>query len=142
MKYVVIAVLETKTYFHRISHNLPVNHELCRLLRLCVDFYNNILTLIQLNHFAPLMDKLDYMSRKSLALYVLLNVFEFETLIPTADEADSVLTMVMPLIRDEESMENNEEQQTVPSNRPSQDVDPEDFAEEQGFVARFVDFSY
>lgn len=86
------------------------------------------------------MDKLDYISRKSLALLLLMNVFEFETLIPTADEADSVLTMVMPLIRDEDSMENNEEQQTVPSNRPSQDVDPEDFAEEQGIVARFVDF--
>lgn len=83
------------------------------------------------------MDKLDYISRKSLALYVLMNVFENETLIPTGDEADSVLTMVMPLIRDEDAMENNGEQ-TVPSKSQVQDVDPEDFAEEQGIVARFV----
>lgn len=84
------------------------------------------------------MEKLDYISRKSLALYVLMNVFENETLIPTGDEADSVLTMVMPLIRDEDAMENHGEPQTVSSNRSSQDVDPEDFAEEQGIVARFV----
>lgn len=87
------------------------------------------------------MEKLDYISRKSLALYVLMNVFENETLIPTADEADSVLTMVMPLIRDEDAMENNGETQTTPLSR-SQDVDPEDFAEEQGIVARFVDIGY
>lgn len=83
------------------------------------------------------MEKLDYISRKSLALYVLMNVFENETLVPTANEADSILTMVMPLIRDEDAMENNGETQTTPSIR-SQDVDPEDFAEEQGIVARFV----
>uniref|UniRef100_T1GFH0 Vacuolar protein sorting-associated protein 35 n=1 Tax=Megaselia scalaris TaxID=36166 RepID=T1GFH0_MEGSC len=120
----------------KISHNLPVNHELCRLLRLCVDFYNNVLTLIQLNHFAPLMEKLDYISRKSLALYVLMNVFENETLIPTAEEAESVLTMAIPLIRDEDAMEiNGEQQHSVSTHRQVQDVDPEDFAEEQGIVA-------
>lgn len=86
------------------------------------------------------MEKLDYISRKSLALYVLMNVFENETMIPTADEADSVLTMVMPLIRDEDAMENSGESQSVQTNRPLQDVDPEDFAEEQGIVARFGKF--
>lgn len=94
------------------------------------------MTLLQLDHFAPLMEMLDYSSRKNLALNILMNVFEYETLIPTAEEVDSVLTMVMPLIHDEDAIESNDEPQTQ-SNR-SHDVDPEDFAEEQGILARFV----
>lgn len=87
------------------------------------------------------MEKLDYISRKSLALYVLMNVFENETLIPTAEEAESVLTMAIPLIRDEDAMEiNGEQQHSVSTHRQVHDVDPEDFAEEQGIVARFVFF--
>lgn len=91
-----------------------------------------------MDHFAPLMEKLDYSSRKCLALHVLMNVSEYETLIPTADEADSVLNMVMPLIRDEDAMESNGESQTTPPSKCSLDIDPEDFAEEQGTVARYV----
>lgn len=108
-----------------IAHTLSVNQELSRLLRLCIDFYNNILTLIQLKHFSPLLDKFDYTSRKSLALYIVLNILENETLIPTADEADSVLVMISPLIKDE-------------NDQASEKLDPEDFAEEQGIAGRFV----
>lgn len=102
-----------------------MNQELSRLLRLCVDFYNNALTLIQLKHFSPLLEKFDYTSRKSLALYIVMNILENETLIPTADEADCVLIMIAPLIKDEET-------------QPFDKIDPEDFAEEQGIAGRFV----
>lgn len=112
-------------YFCSIAHTLSVNQELSRLLRLCIDFYNNILTLIQLKYFSPLLDKFDYTSRKSLALYIVLNILENETLIPTADEADSVLVMIAPLIKDE-------------NDQAPDKLDPEDFAEEQGIAGRFV----
>lgn len=111
--------------FCRIAHTLSVNQELSRLMRLCIDFYNNALTLIQLKHFSPLLEKFDYTSRKSLALYIVLNVLENETLIPTADEVDIILVIIAPLVRDEDD-------QTVDK------IDPDDFAEEQGVAGRFV----
>lgn len=114
--------------FFSISHFLSVNQELSRLLRICVDFYNNALTIIQLKNFCPLLDKFDYTSRKSLALYIVMNILENETFIPTADETDSVLAMLTPLIKDEEDQQ---QQQTT-----QEKIDPEDFAEEQGIVAR------
>lgn len=95
------------------------------MLRLCVDFYNNILTILQLRFFTPLLDKFDYTSRKSLSLYIVMNVLENESLIPSAEYADSVLGMLSPLIRDQDD-------------QPGDKVDPEDFAEEQGIVGRFV----
>ncbi|XP_055917939.1 vacuolar protein sorting-associated protein 35 [Eupeodes corollae] len=127
-------VLETTTQIlermnmNNISHMLTVNHELSRLLRICIDFYNNVLTIIQLNNFCPLLEKFDYTSRKSLALYLIMNILENETLVPTADEADKVLTMIAPLVKDEDGVNVNVEDK----------YDPEEFAEEQGIVARFV----
>jgi vacuolar protein sorting-associated protein 35 len=69
-----------------ISNSLTVNQELSRLLRLCVDFYNNILTILKLEHFAPLLEKFDYNSKKSLSLYIVMNILENETLIPEAEQ--------------------------------------------------------
>jgi vacuolar protein sorting-associated protein 35 len=108
-----------------ISHTLPVNQELSRLLRVCVDFYNSIITILELKYFAPLLEKFDYVSRKALALYLAMNILENETLITTDEQVDSVLTMLSPLIKDQED-------------QPNEPFDPEDFAEEQGVVGRFV----
>lgn len=112
-------------FYFSISHSLSVNKELSRLLRICVDFYNNALTLIKLEHFSPLLQKFDYTSRKSLALYIVLNILENETLVPTAEEVDNILVMISPLIKDE-------------ADQPSEKIDSEDFAEEQGITGRFV----
>ncbi|XP_052872100.1 vacuolar protein sorting-associated protein 35 isoform X1 [Anopheles cruzii] len=108
-----------------ISHSLSVNQELSRLLRLCVDFYNNIITILQLKFFTPLLEKFDYTSRKAIALYIVMNILENETLIPTAEQVDSVLTIIAPLIRDQDD-------------QPTERVNLEDFAEDQGIVGRFV----
>lgn len=58
-----------------------------------------------------------------------MNILENETLIPTADEADAVLSIITPLIKDDENIKNNANEQQF---------DSEEFAEEQGIVARFV----
>ncbi|XP_054738022.1 vacuolar protein sorting-associated protein 35 isoform X1 [Anastrepha obliqua] len=124
---------------NNISHFLSVNQELSRLLRICIDFYNNALTVIQLKNFTPLLDKFDYTSRKSLALYLVMNVLEFETLIPTAEQGEHVLTIIMPLIKDEE-VPVGPDGKPVPQPANANNVDPEEFAEEQGVVARFIHY--
>ncbi|XP_055379724.1 vacuolar protein sorting-associated protein 35 isoform X2 [Condylostylus longicornis] len=108
-----------------ISYFSTVNQELSRLLRICIDFYNNALIIIKLKYFCPLLEKFDYTSRKSLALYLVMNILDNEITIPTANEVDSILTIISPLVKDEE-------------NQTGDKTDPEDFADEQGIVARFV----
>lgn len=107
---------------------MSVNQELSRLLRICIDFYNNALTVIQLTNFCPLLGKFDYTSRKTLALYLVMNILEFETLIPTAEQAEAVLNIIAPLIKDDETVIISKGQEAV--------VDLDEFAEEQGIVAR------
>ncbi|EDW01033.1 GH21205 [Drosophila grimshawi] len=114
---------------NNISHLMTVNQELSRLLRICIDFYNNALTIIQLLNFYPLLEKFDYTSRKSLALYLVMNILENETLVPTADQADSLLTIITPLIEDDT---------TSSTTATNNSADAEEFAEEQGVVARFI----
>ena len=78
----------------KISNSLVVNQELSRLLRLCVDFYNNILTILKLEHFAPLLEKFDYSSRKALSLYIVMNILENETLIPEAEQVNLIFKLL------------------------------------------------
>lgn len=124
-------VLETTTQIlenlnmNNINHSLAVNGELSRLLRVCIDFYNNVLTILDLKFFPELFKRFDYKSRKALSLYLVMNILEHETLIPTDEHADRVLEMLSPLIKDQED-------------QPAEALDPDDFAEEQGVVGRFI----
>lgn len=63
-----------------------------------------------------------------MALYLVMNILEFETLIPTAEQAEAVLNIIAPLIKDDETVIISKGQEAV--------VDLDEFAEEQGIVAR------
>jgi vacuolar protein sorting-associated protein 35 len=97
-------------------------NELLRLQRISIDFYNNVLNLLKIKFFGPLMEKFDSISKKSLALYICMNILENETLIPTVEQAEEVLILLSPLIKDEND---------------NGKMDFEDFAEEQGFIGRY-----
>ncbi|KAK3085900.1 hypothetical protein FSP39_010235 [Pinctada imbricata] len=124
-------VLETtEEIFNRLNldhleHGSAVSKELIRLMKIPVDSYNNILRVLQLNHFGPLFEYFDYQSRKTMSSYIILNALENETSIPSQDEVDSILSIVSVLVTDQ-------------SDQPEDGDDPEDFAEEQGIMGRFV----
>lgn len=61
--------------------------------------------------------------RKSLAIYIVTNILENDTLIPTPETVDLVLMILAPLIQEQPDQSGNEE-------------DPEDFDEEQGLLGR------
>ena len=69
-----------------MDKNNAVSKELTRLLKIPVDSYNNVLTLLQLEHFAPLFDYFDYSSRKEMSLYVVNNAVESALKIPTQEQ--------------------------------------------------------
>ncbi|XP_012271457.1 vacuolar protein sorting-associated protein 35 isoform X2 [Orussus abietinus] len=109
----------------KLEYNSAVSRELARLMKIPVDNYKNILTVLKLEHFAPLLEYFDYEGRKLLAVYIITNILDNETMIPTQEQVDAVLSMVAPLVQDQPDMHGIEE-------------DPEDFAEEQGLLGRLI----
>lgn len=61
--------------------------------------------------------------RKSLAVYIVNNILDNDTMIPTPESVDMVLSMLAPLIQDQKD-------------HPDIEDDPEDFYEEQELLGR------
>ncbi|XP_064107288.1 vacuolar protein sorting-associated protein 35-like isoform X2 [Macrobrachium nipponense] len=114
-----------KLNIDKIHSGSALGKELSRLLRLPADNYNNLLTVLQLQYYTPLLGLLDYSGRKILSTYLVTNAVENETEIPTQEQVDAVLSMIASLICDQ-------------SDQPLVEPDPEDLAEEQGLLARFL----
>ncbi|XP_072135753.1 vacuolar protein sorting-associated protein 35 isoform X2 [Mobula birostris] len=124
-------VLETtveifnKLNLEHIATSSAVSKELTRLLKIPIDTYNNILTVLKLKHFHPLFEYFDYESRKNMSCYILSNALEYNTEIVGQEQVDAILNLVSTLIQDQ-------------PDQPAEDPDPEDFAEEQSLVGRFI----
>lgn len=95
-----------------------MSKELTRLLKIPVDTYNNVLTVLQLKHFPPLFEYFDYESRKSMSCYVLSNTLDYNTTIVAQEQ----VSLSAWLSVDEESREH------VGSNGNPQRFDQEDLA--------------
>ena len=72
-----------------LEHGSPVSKELMRLMKIPVDSYNNILTVLQLQHFGPLFEYFDYQSRKVMSSYIIANALDNETCIPTQEQVST-----------------------------------------------------
>lgn len=105
--------------------NSPVARELQKLLKIPLDHYNNVSVILQLSHYAGLMQHLDYYGRKSLSIYILNNALENETIISNAEETEQALTLLSTLVSDK-------------NEQPIGEMDMEELAEEQCLLARFV----
>uniref|UniRef100_A0A8V5GZM7 Vacuolar protein sorting-associated protein 35 n=1 Tax=Melopsittacus undulatus TaxID=13146 RepID=A0A8V5GZM7_MELUD len=108
-----------------IATSTAVSKELTRLLKIPVNTYNNILTVLKLKHFHPLFEYFDYESRKSMSCYVLSNVLDYNTQIVSQEQVDAIMNLISTLIQDQ-------------PDQPAEDPDPEDFADEQSLVGRFI----
>ena len=108
-----------------LEHTSAVSKELTKLMMIPVDSYDDVSTLLKLTHYSALIDYFDYEARKSLGIYIINNALELGRLITTTEQVDSLLTMLSPLVCDQKD-------------QPDEDPDPEDFAEEQSSMARFI----
>ena len=70
----------------RVEYGTPVGRELEKLLKIPINNFNNILTVLQLTDFDPLLDLFDFDGRKAMAVYIANDVLEMQTLIPTEDQ--------------------------------------------------------
>lgn len=108
-----------------LENNSQVAKELQKLLKIPVDHYNNLLTVLKLQHYSVLMQHLDFSGRKYLSVYILNNALDNETVVPTQEEAEQALNLITTLISDQ-------------NDQPTGEVDKEELAEEQCLVARFM----
>jgi vacuolar protein sorting-associated protein 35 len=79
----------------------PVGRELEKLLKIPINNFNDIMTVLRLSHFAPLLQLFDFDGRKSLAVFIAENVLENETQIPNSEQVDTILGLLAPLIADQ-----------------------------------------
>lgn len=105
--------------------NTMVAKELLKLLKIPVDQYNNLLTVLKLQHYIALMQHLDYNGRKNLSIYILTNALENEILVPTEKQVEQALSLVISIVSDQ-------------TDQPTGEIDLEELAEEQSLLARFI----
>lgn len=108
-----------------VDSNSSTARELLRMLKVPIDAYENTLTVLQLPHFPHVLELFDFGSRKSLAIFLVQTVVDKEVVISSADEAEALFKLLLPLIKDQ-------------TDQPSEQGDPEDHAEEQWMVARLI----
>ena len=60
----------------RVEYNTAVSKELLKLLKIPVQYYNNILTVLELKHFGNLMNFCDFTSRKSMSCFLVNNAMK------------------------------------------------------------------
>ncbi|CAH0696422.1 unnamed protein product [Spodoptera exigua] len=108
-----------------LEHNTAVFKELMKILKLPADHYKNILTLIKLQNYAPLIRHLNHPGRIMIAVHLINDVLETDCLISTPEDVESVLSMLDVLVRDQ-------------PDQPTAEPDVEDFMEEQGLLARLI----
>ena len=73
------------TTFSSLEHNTAVSKELMKLMKIPVDNYNNLLTLLKLEHYGPMFEYFDYYARKNMSIYIVNNALENETQIPSQE---------------------------------------------------------
>lgn len=63
-----------------------MSKELLKLMKIPVDAYQNLITVLKLAHYGPLVEYFDCSTRKSLGCYLISNALDNETLISTPEE--------------------------------------------------------
>lgn len=57
-----------------------------KLMKIPVDNYNDVLTLLKLEHYQPLFDYFDFPARKMLSTYIINNALDNDTPITLIDQ--------------------------------------------------------
>ena len=112
-----------------VEHRTPVGRELEKLLKIPIDSYNDIMIVLGLQHYIPLLNCYDFSGRKEMSKYLINNVIDNSTLIPTPEKAETILRIVGPLVCD---------QKDGPSSEQASQEDREDWEEEQSLMGRLV----
>ena len=70
----------------RVEYGTPVGRELEKLLKIPINNFNNILTVLKLEHFMPLLSLFDFDGRKAMSVFIANDVLDTQTYIPTIEQ--------------------------------------------------------
>lgn len=64
------------------------------LMKLPIDNYNDLLLVMKLKHFPEIIDYFDYTGRKTIAIYLLQNVVQCRTMIPSVEQVYNIFSII------------------------------------------------
>lgn len=90
--------------FSRLKYGTAVSKELMHLLKIPIDVYQNLLTVLELKHFGPLFKYFDYHGRKTMSAFLINSALENDTKILTPEQVtihsfSSLLLLLFAKIR-------------------------------------------
>ena len=86
---------------HRIEYGTPVGREMEKLLKIPISNYNDVLTVLSLPNFAPLLNMFDFEGRRAISVFIVENAVENETSVASAEHVDQILTLTATLVADQ-----------------------------------------
>merc|ERR1719245_2727663 len=132
VKYVDTVLEVTKRLFDdinldKIEYGTPVGREMEKLLKIPISNYNDVLTVLALPNFAPLLAMFDFEGRRAMSVFLVENAVENETSVASAEQVDQILTLTSTLVADQDD-----------GPKAGEWEDPEEVAEEQGLMGRLI----
>ncbi|KAF8928415.1 Vacuolar protein sorting-associated protein 35 [Dissophora ornata] len=111
-----------------------------RLLMAPITHFPSILTLLEIPNFNALLSLQPYQTRRTVAHAVVSSILKNDTIISSPEDVNGILEICAVMIRDQKDGGHNSSPfRSARNNRnESGSVDPEEFAEEQGQLARII----
>ncbi|CAG8500735.1 13480_t:CDS:10 [Acaulospora morrowiae] len=125
-------------------HSSASTSNLLNLLLAPINSYLTVLTILALPNYASLISLQPFPTRRTVARAIVSSILKKETLIETPEEVNGILDLCNVLIRDQKDATLASPFSGLTSGRStrsggtSQMMDPEEFAEEQGWLARII----
>ncbi|KAA1468313.1 vacuolar protein sorting-associated protein 35 [Dentipellis sp. KUC8613] len=124
-------------------HTQQTTANLASLLVAPINSYQSVLTLLALTHYVPLLNLQTFATRRTLAHSIVSSVLKNETIIEAPEDVDGILELCHVLIKDQPDAGVGMGSTGPPTGRDPRrhgpyNLEKEDVAEEQGWVARMV----
>jgi vacuolar protein sorting-associated protein 35 len=125
-------------------HSSTTTSNLLNLLLAPINSYPTVLTLLALPNYAALLAVQPFQTRRSIAHAIVTSILKNETLIESPEDVNGILDICNVLIRDQKDATLSSPFSGLTGGRIPRSsgippmMDPEEFAEEQGWLARII----
>ncbi|CAG8503241.1 24133_t:CDS:10 [Dentiscutata erythropus] len=125
-------------------HSPAATSNLLNLLLAPINNYPTVLTLLALPNYSALLSVQPFQTRRSVAHAIVSSILKNETIIETPNEVNCILDLCSVLTRDQKDATLSSPFSGLTSGRNARSggvppmMDPEEFAEEQGWLARII----
>jgi vacuolar protein sorting-associated protein 35 len=118
-------------------HSQQTSNNLAALLVAPINSYQSVLTLLAIPNYVPLLTQQLFSTRRSIAHSIVSSVLKNETIVETPEDVDGVLELCHVLIKDQNDSGPGPNIKDV-RRMGAYQIEREELAEEQGWVARMV----